>query len=190
MMLQYIVIAVLIQFAFHLVQIPDFAIGKSLPHHNRASCMLYVWCDTGGCSSFTNSLLHIDLPISPKGFELSFINPKDFIPLLYSPVLVCLGPLKPFDIVLLPQQWFLDRNSTIEASFTEYLPHSGCWYIFFPWHWLRCGVMFGALSLLSCKLVTLVKLSSALLVTFGLDLSHFLMTPNIIIHCSSENFYF
>ena len=35
---------------------------KPLPH-NRASSMLYGWCDTGCCSSFTNSLLHIDSPI-------------------------------------------------------------------------------------------------------------------------------
>ena len=26
------------------------------PHHNRGFSMLYSWCDTGGCSSFTNSL--------------------------------------------------------------------------------------------------------------------------------------
>ena len=41
MMLQYAVIAGLIQFALHLVQIPDFAMSKSLPHHNRASSMVY-----------------------------------------------------------------------------------------------------------------------------------------------------
>ena len=40
-MLQYAVIADLIQFAFHTVQTPNFAIGKSPPHHNRASFMLY-----------------------------------------------------------------------------------------------------------------------------------------------------
>ena len=40
-MLQYAVIASQIQFAFHLVQIPNFAIGKSPPHYRRASSMLY-----------------------------------------------------------------------------------------------------------------------------------------------------
>ena len=37
MMLQYAVIVGLIQFALHLVQIPDFAIGKSPSHHNGTS---------------------------------------------------------------------------------------------------------------------------------------------------------
>ena len=40
-MLQYTVIAVLIQCSLHLVQIPDLVFGKSPPHHNRASFMFY-----------------------------------------------------------------------------------------------------------------------------------------------------
>ena len=40
-MLHYALMAGLIQFALHLVQIPDFAIGKSPLHHNWASSMLY-----------------------------------------------------------------------------------------------------------------------------------------------------
>ena len=50
MMLQYAVIADGIQFALHLVQIPYFAIGKIPPHYNRASSVLYGWCDTEDCS--------------------------------------------------------------------------------------------------------------------------------------------
>ena len=46
----YAVIVRPIQFALHLVQIPDFVIGKSLPprRHNRAPSMLYSWCDEWG----------------------------------------------------------------------------------------------------------------------------------------------
>ena len=69
-MLQYVVITSLIQFALHLVHIPNFAISKCPPHHNTASSMLYGRCDTEGCCSFTNSLLHIDTPIWAKDFEL------------------------------------------------------------------------------------------------------------------------
>ena len=57
-MLQYAVIGGLIQFALLLVQISNITIGKSNPHHDRASPMLYCW----NCSSFTNSSPHIDLP--------------------------------------------------------------------------------------------------------------------------------
>ena len=63
--------------------IPNFATDKSPPQHNRASSMLFGWCDTGGCSTFTNSSPHIDPPIWPTDFELWFISPKNFIPLLY-----------------------------------------------------------------------------------------------------------
>ena len=46
--LQYAVIAGLIQFALHLVQTPDFAYGKRPPYHNKAFSTVYDWCDTGG----------------------------------------------------------------------------------------------------------------------------------------------
>ena len=46
------------------------------------------------------------LPFWPKDFELWFITPKDFIPLLYWPVFVRLGLLRPFDIALFPQRWW------------------------------------------------------------------------------------
>ena len=75
--------------------------------------MVYSWYDIGGYISFTNSLPHIDPPIWSKDFEPWFISPKDFIPLLYCPVFERLGPLEPFDIVLLPQQWFFESNSTM-----------------------------------------------------------------------------
>ena len=129
-MLQYAVIASLIQFVLHLVQILDFAIGKRLTHHNRAFSILYAWWDTEGCSCFTNSSLYINPCIWPKVFELWFFSPKDFILLLYSPVFVCLDPMDPFNIVLLSQQWFLDSNSAIQAILTESSSHSRCWHFF------------------------------------------------------------
>ena len=89
----------LIQFALHLMQIPDFRIRKSSSHHNRSSSMLYGWYDTGVCSSFANFLLYMDPPISLKDFELWFISPKDFIPLLYCLVCLCLGLLTLFCFV-------------------------------------------------------------------------------------------
>ena len=112
MMQQYALIANLIQFALHLEQIPDFAIGKSPLHHNRASSMLYSWCDTGGCSSFTNSSQHIDPLLNPK---ISNFDSSVQRTLFHSSVVifVLLGSPVPFNIVLLPQKWFLDSNSTI-----------------------------------------------------------------------------
>ena len=53
-MLQYAVIASLIQFALHLMQIPDFAIGKSPPKLQQ-SLLHGLQLDTEGCSSFINS---------------------------------------------------------------------------------------------------------------------------------------
>ena len=77
-MLQYAVIAGLIQFVLYLVQISDFAIGKRpLPLHNRNTPMLYRYCDTKGGISFTNSLPQIDPPIRPKDFEHRFVSRKD-----------------------------------------------------------------------------------------------------------------
>ena len=81
----------------------DFSIGKSPLHHKRASSMLYGWCDKEACSSFHNSSPHISPPIWAKDFELWFVSLNDFVPLLYYPVFVHLGSLKPFDTVFLYQ---------------------------------------------------------------------------------------
>ena len=94
------------------MQIFDFGICKSPPththtHHSRSSFMFYGWWDTDGCSSFTNSSLHVNPRIWPKDFELWFVRPKDFIPMVYFPVFVLLVSLEDFDIVLLPQNCFL-----------------------------------------------------------------------------------
>ena len=50
--------------------------------------------------------------------------------------------------------------------------------------------MFGAVSLLSSKLMTLMKSSSALVIVFGLVWSRFLMSHNGKIHCRTGNVYF
>ena len=68
-MLQYMVITDLIQFTLHLVQFPDFAISKIPPHHNKATSMLYGWCDSGDCSSFTNSLPYISRKVKLSPFS-------------------------------------------------------------------------------------------------------------------------
>ena len=62
-------------------------------------------------------------------------------------------------------------------------------------HWFRCAVMFGAVILLSCKMVTneIILCSCcfwSISPIFGLILSRFLIFPNSIIHFSSGNFYF
>ena len=57
-MLPYPVTANLIQFALHLVQIPNFAIDKSPLDCNRVFFMLNGWCDTGGYSSCHIGQLH------------------------------------------------------------------------------------------------------------------------------------
>ena len=88
-MLQYAVIAGLIQFAFHLMQISDNC--QKPPHHNRTSSILYGWCDTGDGTSFNNSSPYLDPPIWVKDFEIWFVSPKVFIPLLCCSVFVRLG---------------------------------------------------------------------------------------------------
>ena len=107
---------------------------------------------------------NVNPPIWSKDFELWLISPKDFITPLYCPVFVRLGLLEPFDNILL-QQWFLDCNSVIQASFTESSPYSECWQIF-PDIGLIVPAIFWALRPLFCKLVTIMKLSSALFFFF------------------------
>ena len=115
-------------------------------------------CFIEGCISFTNFLPLIDSLIWPKDFELWFVSSKDFYPLLNCPVFVRLDSQEPFDIALLPQHGFLESNSSIEARFIGYSTNSGCLHIFSR-RWFSCATMFGAVSLLSRKLM---KLSSAL----------------------------
>ena len=162
-MLLYTVIVVLIQFALHLVQIPNLTICKSPPHHNRTSSS---WCNTGGCSSFTNSSPHIDPPIYHKDFKLWFVNPKDFVPLLDCSVFVRLGPLEPFDRVLLP--WLVSWPQFCPIGQLHRVLSSQWILTHFLWQLLNCAMILGAVSFRSCRWVTLIKLFSALVVAFGL----------------------
>ena len=155
--------------------------------------MLYRRCDTGESRFFTNSLPHIDPSIWAKDFELWFVSPKDFIPLLYCSIFVRLGYWSLLTLFFLSQQWFLDSNSAKKASFIESSSYGGCWHIFSQ-QCFSYTEMFGAVSLLSNKMMTLMKLFSwwfwSISSTFCLVLSYFLMSPNCIIQCSSGSFYF
>ena len=99
MMLQYAVIAGMIQFALHLVQIPDFAIGKGLPPTHTITepppCFT-VGVIQGGCRSFPNFSQHIDPLIWHKDFKLWFVSLKEFIPLLYWSSLCAPRPIGAF----------------------------------------------------------------------------------------------
>ena len=192
-MLQYAVTAGLIQFAIHLVQVPDFAIGKRLPHHKWASSMLYDWCDTGGCSSLTNYLPYIDPPIWPKDFEFRLISPKEF---LLSSIIQSLYALAHWSF------WYCFASLTV--VFWQQFCYIGPLHRvisqlllihIFSGHKFSCAVRLGAISLLAHKLVTQMKLSSALVVAFGLAALLFVLfgpisltTLNCIINCNSENF--
>ena len=157
-MLQYALTSGLIQFTLHIVKFPDFTIGKSLLYHNRSSFMLYDWYDLRGCSSLSNTSLPMD-PDYLTEIIRTLIHPSKGVP--SCPIFASLGPLEPFDIVLLPQQWFLDSNSAKHVRFIRSSTHSGCWHIFSR-HWFSCAVMFGAVNLLSHRQVTLMKLFDAL----------------------------
>ena len=133
MILQYAMIVCLLHFALHLLKILDFTIGKS-PLTITAPPPCFMFGVIQDSSSFIHSLQQRDTPIWLNFFGLEFVKPKDFTPIAYCPVFVGLGPLEPFDIVLQPQQWFLDSNSAIYDSNTELSLQSGCWYIFSK-HW-------------------------------------------------------
>ena len=112
--------------------------------------MLYGLCDTRGCRSFTNSSLHKEPPIWPKDFKHWFICQKDYSTDLLSSLWVpwptgdfwhCFAPL-----TLFSWQQFCHIGQ-LQSS------HSGYWH-FFSQYWFCCTIMFGAVSLLSRKLVT------------------------------------
>ena len=149
--------------------------------------MLYSWYDTRGYNSLTNSSPHVDPVIWPKEFELWFISPKNFTPLLYCPVFMLFCPMEPFDIIFLPQQWFLDCNSDIYTSFIESSPYSGCWHIFSR-YW--CDVWSNQPPLTQTGNPDEIVLCSccnfwSTSPTFGLVLYRFLMSPNNIIKLST-----
>ena len=130
-MLQHAVIASLIQFAFTWCKSPTLKVAKASRTMTKLPPCFMVGVIQGVAALSPTLHCTQTLLFDPKilNFELWFFSPKDFIPLFYCLVFVHLGPLEPFDIVLLPQQWFLS-NSTPWASFTESSLYSRCWCIF------------------------------------------------------------
>ena len=131
---------------------------QELHHLNNRAFMLYGWSNTGDCSSFTSSSLYIDTPIWPKdsNFDLSVQRT-----LFYFSIVQSLYALTHWSILTL--FCFLNSGSWLQFSHIGHL-HSLILTVdgdIFQWHWFSCTVMFGAVSLLSSKLVTLMKLSSA-----------------------------
>ena len=165
------------------MQIADFAIiGKIRPHYNRASSKLYGWYNTGGGSSFINSSQHLDPPIWPTIWIRQSRR-------LYSTVQSMCALVH---LNLLTLFCFLDNDFL--TLILLYKPASQSLLVavdvdtIFSWHWFSCAVMLGAVSLLSRKLLTLMKLSSTLL-AFSLPalfLTLFLVSPNSIIILSTK----
>ena len=91
-MLQIALIVGVIQFTFQLVKIPDFA--------NTHTVTELLLCFTECWSSYSNALLDIGPPTRAKDFELLFVNPMDFTPILYFPVFVNPYSLEAFETVL------------------------------------------------------------------------------------------
>ena len=188
-MLQYAMMAGLIQFALHLVKITYFAIGQSLLHHNGAFSMLYGWCDIWGCRSFTNSSPHGDSPIWSKEFKLRFVSPNDLIPLLYCPVFVRLEPFWHCVTFSAVVSWlqFCHIGQVHKSSH-----RSGCWYFFLTLVQFCCDVWSSRPSftkagdsdeIVLCSFCCFWSTSSP---TFGCVLSRFLMSPHSVIMLSTK----
>ena len=117
------VIAGLIQFVLHLIQIPNFAIHDSpTPEESFLHALWFVWYT---CLHLFHQLFAAYRPsYLTQRFRTLIRLSKG---LLYCSVF---ARLKLFDTVLLPQLWFLDGNCGIYTSLTKSFPHSGCWHIF------------------------------------------------------------
>ena len=161
--------------------------------------MPYGWCDTGGCSSFINSSLHIDPPIWTKDFELWFVSLKDFIPLLCCPVFVCV--LVHWSLLTL----FCFLNTGFLTAILPYRPASqsfhtmtlvlGLFFFFFflffflegggfSQHRFSSATMFGVTSLSIMQASDSDEIIPCFWSTcpiFDLVWSYFLMSPNGLI---------
>ena len=85
MILQYAVIAGLIQCALHLMQISDFATDNPTnTHHNRAFCILYSYVRYKWLQLLHQNFADMKSPICPKDFKLWIVSLNDFIPMLFS----------------------------------------------------------------------------------------------------------
>ena len=125
--------------------------------------MLSGWCDTGGC----NSLPHIEPPIWPEDLNLNSSVQRT---LFHCSIVQSLCALAHWSLLTL----FCFLKS---GFLTAILPFRPAWLslfltvdvdTLFSWHRFICAATFGAVSLLSHKLVTLMKLFSILVTAFGL----------------------
>ena len=167
----------------HLVQIPDFVIAKSSP------------------ATPSQSFLHTLWKVWYRGLQLfhqhlathrpSYLTQRFWTMIQQSKVLYSTALLSSLCVPWLAGAfWHCFASSTV-ISWQQFF-HIGQlhtlfslqWMLtLFSWHWFNYAVMFGAVSFLSHKLMTLMKFSSALIVVafglpallFGLVLFHFLM---------------
>ena len=164
----YAVITGLIQFALHLVQILDFAIGKRIPSHTPQRSLhhaLRLVCYRG-LQLFHQLFFHTDLFYLTERFRTLICQSKGLYAttLLYS--LCALWPTEAFwhyfaSSTMVSGQQFCNIGQLYRVFWSQWkLTH-------FLWYWF-CSVIFGVISPLSCKLLTLMKLSSALIVAFDL----------------------
>ena len=124
--------------------------------------MLYSWCDTESFSFFTNSLplidpkiLNIELSVQSLIFHCSIVQSVNV--LVHWSLLTLFCFLNNGFLAILPYR--LASQSLLLTVDIDTL---------FSQDWFSYAVMFGVVSLLSCKPVTLIKLSFAPVVAFGL----------------------
>ena len=118
LMLQYDVIAGLIQFALHLVQIPQLCNWQPPTHtHPHTHTLCFTVCVIQG------------VPALSPTFHCTylFICPKDFIPLLYCALFVCHWPTGAF--------WHYFTSSTV-VSWQQFC-HVGQLHRVFSSQWIR-----------------------------------------------------
>ena len=164
-MLLHAVIAGLIEFAFHLVQIPDFVIGKS-PHTLIEPSHYFTVSVMQGILALSPTLRRTSTRLFKP--NISNFNSSVQRTLFHCSIVQYLCALAFWSLLIL--FCFLDNG--LLTVFLPYRPASQSLLtvdidIFSSRHGFSCAVMFGVVSLLSRKLVTLMKLSSTL-VGFGL----------------------
>ena len=132
---------------------PDFVVGKSLLHFNRASSMLFGWYDTGSCSSFHQSFAAHRPCYLIQRFRTLIHQSKR----LYTTALL-FSLCAPWPIGVF---WHcfaslavISRLQFCHISLLHWVFSSQYMLVHFSWHWFRCAVMFWVVSFLSCMLMT------------------------------------
>ena len=145
----------------------DFAIGNPLPT-DRASSML--------------QLFHQLFVTYKHSYLISVFDSSVLRTLFHYSIVLCLYTVTHCSYLTL----FCFLNSGFFTAILPYRSASGfssqlMWAPFLR-HWFSYVAMFGTVTLLSHKLVTLMKLSSALIVGFG----HLTVVLGIFIFCTNE----